>query len=88
MSTEEEQAYAARWDDRWQKDVTPWDLGEPAPVLLSLFDKGELGDGTGKALVPGCGTGYEVTWIGSHKDWSATGLDLSPTANAVALKVC
>lgn len=27
------------WDKLWQKDITPWDIGEPTPVLISELEK-------------------------------------------------
>ena len=75
--------YSAKWDDRWKRNVTPWDLGEPAPILVQLFQQNTLGS-SGVAFVPGCGTGYEVTWIGTFANWSAVGMDISETAVQVA----
>lgn len=80
MSVEE---YTHRWDERWKKNYTPWDMGEPAPGLIHLFKQDTFGD-SGTALVPGCGTGYEVNWISSYKNWSAVGIDVSEKAIQVA----
>jgi len=80
MSVEE---YTQRWEGRWKNNYTPWDMGEPAPGLVQLFKEDMFGD-TGTALVPGCGTGYEVVWISSYKNWSAVGIDISEKAIQVA----
>ncbi|XP_035548379.1 probable thiol methyltransferase 2 isoform X2 [Juglans regia] len=42
------------WEDSWEQDVTPWDLGQPTPVILHLHQTGALPKG--RALVPGCGS--------------------------------
>lgn len=77
------QDYTSRWDERWKNNKTPWDLGEPAPGLIHLFLENKLGD-SGIALVPGCGSGYEVDWISKFKNWSAVGIDISEKAIQVA----
>lgn len=80
MSVEE---YTNRWDERWKKNYTPWDMGEPAPCLIHLFQENKFGD-SGTALVPGCGSGYEVEWISKYQNWSAVGIDISEKAIQVA----
>ena len=77
--------YTLRWEERWQKNYTPWDLGEPAPALIQLFDKNMFGD-FGEALVPGCGSGYDVIWVSKFKNWKAVGLDVSQKAIQIASK--
>ena len=77
------QEYNSRWDERWKKNYTPWDLGEPAPGLIDLFQLEKFGD-SGIALVPGCGSGYEVVWISKFRNWSAVGIDISEKAIQVA----
>lgn len=42
------------WDASWEKGVTPWDLGQPTPVILHLHQTGALPKG--RALIPGCGS--------------------------------
>jgi hypothetical protein len=56
MDDTEQQEYTGKWDTRWKNNRTPWDLGEPAKVLVHLFQTLDLKD-TGLALVPGCGRG-------------------------------
>ena len=34
--------------------MTPWDLGQPTPVILHLHQTGALPKG--RALIPGCGS--------------------------------
>ena len=42
------------WEKSWEQGVTPWDLGQPTPIILHLHQTGALPKG--RALVPGCGT--------------------------------
>ncbi|KAE8658642.1 Thiocyanate methyltransferase 1 [Hibiscus syriacus] len=65
------------WEESWKLGVTPWDLGSPTPVVLHLHNTGSLP--MGRALVPGCGTGYDVVAMactGRH----VVGLDISEEA--------
>lgn len=74
------------WDKAWQMNLTPWDLkGTVTPPLKQLFDESSSqitnGSFSGKhALVPGCGSGYECSYLASLRYQSVTGLDISPTA--------
>ncbi|XP_016471122.1 putative thiol methyltransferase 2 isoform X2 [Nicotiana tabacum] len=42
------------WEKCWEKGLTPWDLGQPTPILVDLHQRGALPKG--RALVPGCGS--------------------------------
>ena len=70
----------AAWRQRWQESNTPWNPGQAAPELVSV-----LGDWrpVGRALVPGCGHGHEVSLL-QDLGWSAVGLDIAPEALATA----
>lgn len=57
--------------------MTPWDIGQPTPVVLHLLQMGALPKG--RILVPGCGTGYDVVALASP-DRHVLGLDLSSSA--------
>lgn len=87
-----------RWDALWAKgDFLPFDRGAPNPALEdTLRDRRELlggpltDDGTSggkgqrkKALVPGCGRGYDVLLLSSF-GYDAYGLE----ASANAVKAC
>lgn len=65
------------WEDAWSEGRTRWDAGESAPVLRKLVERDVLP--VGEALVPGCGSGYDVMTL-ARAGWSATGLDVAPTA--------
>ncbi|KAL6223681.1 hypothetical protein ACLB2K_002540 [Fragaria x ananassa] len=72
------------WDKCWEQGVTPWDLGRPTPVIAHLHNSGGLPKG--RALVPGCGTGYDVVEI-ACPDCHVTGLDISHNAINKALQL-
>ncbi|XP_023518378.1 probable thiol methyltransferase 2 isoform X2 [Cucurbita pepo subsp. pepo] len=42
------------WETCWEQGLTPWDLGQPTPVISHLCAMGDLPNG--RALVPGCGS--------------------------------
>lgn len=72
------------WDQRWQRNDTPWDKGRAAPPLEEYLDDPacEL-RGARRVLVPGCGSGHDVREL-ARRGIGATGLDLSATAIARA----
>ncbi|TAK91153.1 MAG: methyltransferase domain-containing protein [Verrucomicrobia bacterium] len=45
------------WTKRWEVGKTPWDLGGIPPALASYLHRTHTAT---TALIPGCGTGYEV----------------------------
>jgi hypothetical protein len=55
----------------------PWDAGAAAPELKLLVGQERLP--TGRALVPGSGSGYDVLALASE-DRAAVGVDLAPGA--------
>jgi hypothetical protein len=78
----------SRWDELWKSDFTPWDRGFPNPALVdTLNDKQDIlgkpiiqgGNQRKKALVPGCGRGYDVLLLASM-GYDAVGLDGSEAA--------
>lgn len=83
------EAHTGRWDAMWQQNITPWDRSEPNPALIdTLLEKSDIiGNSTQqessthrmRALVPGCGRGYDVLLLASH-GFDAYGLDVSQTA--------
>ncbi len=81
-----------KWSDLWDKgDFLPWDRGKPNPALIdTLTERQDLigscmtQDGLGhqrrkRALVPGCGRGYDVLLLASF-GYDAYGLEVSDTA--------
>ncbi|KAF2769376.1 S-adenosyl-L-methionine-dependent methyltransferase [Teratosphaeria nubilosa] len=77
------------WDAMWQERVTPWDRRQPSPALVETLNEhaaviasaSESKDGARRkrALVPGCGRGYDVSLFAAY-GYDAYGLDVSPTA--------
>lgn len=79
------------WDKLWKEgDFLPWDKGTPNPALVDLLnDRRDLigsplvGEGDIKrrkrALVPGCGRGYDVLLLASY-GYDAYGLEISESA--------
>ena len=65
------------WIEHWEEGHTPWDAGGVSPELVELVESGDLPEG--RALVPGCGSGYDVLALASEKR-HATGLDIAPGA--------
>ncbi|KAF7761367.1 hypothetical protein Agabi119p4_9359 [Agaricus bisporus var. burnettii] len=72
------------WNKAWQASVTPWDAGEFQPPLKEVIETNIDGiqwpHRTGKALVPGCGTGYDAVYLASTLGVHAIGLDSSEIA--------
>ncbi|XP_022925292.1 probable thiol methyltransferase 2 isoform X1 [Cucurbita moschata] len=65
------------WETCWEQGLTPWDLGQPTPVISHLCAMGDLPNG--RALVPGCGSGYDVVQMASSERY-VIGLDISNNA--------
>ena len=63
------------WQAAWEEGRTPWDAGQSAPILPTVLDTLP----TGRALVPGAGSGYDVLTLASSER-SVVGLDLAPVA--------
>ncbi|KAK4349349.1 hypothetical protein RND71_032104 [Anisodus tanguticus] len=72
------------WEKCWEKGVTPWDIGQPTPILVHLNQTGGLPKG--RALVPGCGSGHDVVAIACPERF-VVGLDISENAIKQATKL-
>ncbi|KAJ6571834.1 S-adenosyl-L-methionine-dependent methyltransferase [Mycena capillaripes] len=69
------------WDQAWNQNVTPWDAGEFQPPLREVTKSGEVAFPTsGRALVPGCGSGYDAIYISSELGLNTLAIDISPIA--------
>lgn len=64
------------WDQRYTLGKTPWDQ-HGVPVALHEFLARTPADG--RALVPGCGSGYEIKALHAA-GWPVIGLDFSAAA--------
>ena len=80
----------SRWAELWKTKFTPWDRGMPNPALHDLLRGrkdiiGSCWQETGggrrrkKALVPGCGRGYDVLLLASF-GYDAYGLEIEEAA--------
>lgn len=74
------------WEQAWKEGRNRWDAGSPAPALEELLESTQLsprhsasGSLPPRALVPGCGSGYDVFAL-ARAGYSTLGLDISPTA--------
>ncbi|KAF2719658.1 S-adenosyl-L-methionine-dependent methyltransferase [Polychaeton citri CBS 116435] len=84
FATKQDSTQASDWESLWQQKVSPWDRGKPSPALTDYLSQNlELSPTTGasrkRALVPGCGRGYDVYLLSSF-GYDAVGVDSSPTA--------
>ena len=71
------------WKDAWKNGVTPWDEGQSPPALRRLLAEGRVP--SGRAFVPGCGTGYDLATL-ADVDREVIGLDLSNDARVAFLE--
>lgn len=69
---------AEYWDRRYQEGSTPWNLGVPAPPLVSLLASPNSLT-PGRIAVLGCGTGYDALLFAEH-GFEVVGFDLSALA--------
>jgi SAM-dependent methyltransferase len=70
------------WREAWKTGVTPWDAGASPPSLRGLLARGVVP--SGRVLVPGCGTGYDLATL-AREDREIVGIDLSEDARAAFL---
>ncbi|KAG0371917.1 hypothetical protein BGX24_000995 [Mortierella sp. AD032] len=70
------------WNELWRRDIHPWDKGVPSPALVEVIEKKPISSlipQSGNVLVPGCGRGVDVFYLG-NPNRKAYGLDISPIA--------
>ncbi|KAJ2785765.1 hypothetical protein H4R18_000311 [Coemansia javaensis] len=78
--------YSQIWDRLWGAGQTRWDKGEVSPALRQLIEEKRWALPPGRAIVPGCGRGYDALFLaapGRH----VVGADLSPVAVAAATRL-
>lgn len=66
------------WQQRFERDETPWDRGASSPQLAAWLADGALPAG-GRIAVPGCGSGHEVATLARH-GFDVIGLDYAAAA--------
>ncbi|KAF9916551.1 hypothetical protein BX616_003472 [Lobosporangium transversale] len=70
------------WNELWKHDIHPWDNPTPSPALVEVIEQKPISaqiPKTGNVLVPGCGRGVDVFYLGNEHR-KAIGLDISPIA--------
>lgn len=83
--------HGQKWDSLWKDNFTPWDKGTPSPALVDILSERQdlfpntSGGSRKKALVPGCGKGYDVLLLAAF-GYDAYGLEISSTALEAARK--
>ncbi|KAL0545249.1 hypothetical protein IC582_020399 [Cucumis melo] len=76
--------HSGGWDICWEHGLTPWDLGQPTPLISHLCATGALPNG--RVLVPGCGSGYDVVQMACAERY-VVGLDISDNAIQKAIEL-
>jgi hypothetical protein len=71
---------ANAWESLWSEDVTPWDLGGPTKALISELERKHSEEPETlmwkTALIPGCGSGYDLLSLARFWDsQAASGCD-------------
>lgn len=64
------------WDERFEQDFIPWDLGGVPQALREFVERSPA---PRTVLIPGCGNGYELRFL-CDAGWNATAIDFSPAA--------
>ncbi|MBI2513873.1 MAG: methyltransferase domain-containing protein [Opitutae bacterium] len=64
------------WDERYANGKTPWDYGGVPPQLRDYLAAHPRG---GRALVPGCGSGHEISAL-HRAGYDVTAIDFAPAA--------
>ena len=71
------------WNGRYAAGKTPWDFGGVPAALKSFLARSSA---SGRVLIPGCGSGYEVQAF-HEAGYDVTAIDFSPAAVDQARKV-
>lgn len=65
----------AFWDERFEREFTPWDRGGVPEQVCGFVAKSRARI----VLIPGCGAAYELVYF-SEAGWDATAIDFAPAA--------
>jgi SAM-dependent methyltransferase len=63
------------WEQRYQNNDTPWDIGYPSPAFVDFMSKVDFK--TKSILIPGAGNAYEAHWLLEHGATDVTVVDIS-----------
>ena len=83
MPNAEDSAQVDFWDSRYRAGRTPWDFGGVPAALRSFLARARQ---PGRALIPGCGSGYEVKAF-HDAGFEVTAIDFSPAARERAARI-
>ncbi|KAF4845400.1 putative thiol methyltransferase 2 [Colletotrichum siamense] len=90
FTSRDREKQSSGWSELWESDESNlWDRGKPSPALIDLIEsRSEVlpRPSTGrrlKALVPGCGKGYDVVMLALH-GYDVYGLEVSERGADVA----
>jgi SAM-dependent methyltransferase len=69
------------WQDRFERNETPWDRGGPGPQLLAWLEDGSLDAQSlgGRIAVPGFGSGHDVLAL-AQRGFDVVGIDYADAA--------
>jgi methyl halide transferase len=67
------------WEQRYQRQQTPWNICQPAPPLVSFYQQNASMMPVGNMIVVGCGHGHDAAYFASQ-GFDVTGLDFVPEA--------
>lgn len=73
------------WEQRYQSEDAPWDMGMASPPLMAFMAHYPNKDH--KILIPGGGKGYELAWLHTHGFQNSFLIDWSPTSCAEVLSL-
>lgn len=65
------------WESQYQANDLGWDIGYASPPLSYYID--QLPPKEISILIPGCGNGYEASYLLDHGFTNVTVIDISPT---------
>jgi thiopurine S-methyltransferase len=71
---------ALYWEQRYQQNDAPWDMGIPSPPFVQYL--ASYADTAHKILIPGGGKGHELAWMMQQGFTSVYLLDWSPASCA------
>jgi SAM-dependent methyltransferase len=66
------------WENRYQTQDTPWDIGHASPALIHYASK--QGNKDTRILIPGAGHAYEAVWLHEHGFRQVYVCDWAPSA--------
>lgn len=69
------------WARHYSEHDLTWDIAEPSPPLVRLWNDGKLK--AGKVLAPGCGQGHEVVFF-AERGFEVVAVDYVPAALELA----